>query len=449
MTLPAVVVYGTISETLMPLVDASAANIALLKERLKEARNMQGTNVVFALVRALNLLARKFGARIVAVAEPDDERRTRFAAQYELADDAVFLGWQDLLAVPRLADAVIIATQDDDHVGPAVAAARLGYHMMLEKPMAPTEPEALEILEAVEAAGVMMAVCHVLRYTPFTDAVKGVIASGALGTIASVEHLEPIGWWHFAHSYVRGNWAVEAESAPMLLAKACHDLDWLAYVIDEPVERVSSFGSLMEFRPENRPAGATERCVDCPVAATCAYAAPTIYERFLDDESGRRWPLGVLTADPTPENLDRALREGPYGRCVYLGENDVVDHQVVQLEYKGGATASFTAAAFAQLEFRKTRIFGTRGYLEGDGRTVRVLDFLTAEETVIDTEPEGGASAADGHGGGDEGLTRAFVEALRVGDPGPLRTGPRESFESHQLVWAAERARHTGTVVSL
>ncbi|MEU4745571.1 Gfo/Idh/MocA family oxidoreductase [Actinosynnema sp. NPDC023658] len=394
-------------------------------------------------------LAAAEGAAIVAVADPDPRRRRALAYQFDIPDEQVFADWAALAQRPRLADAAIIATPDRLHADPACALAERGYALLLEKPMATTPADAERIVRACTDNNVLLTVCHVLRYTAYTRRIKDIVDSGRIGDIVSVEHLEPVGWWHHAHSYVRGQWAVEATSSSMLLAKSSHDIDWLGHVVGRPVTRVSSFGGLYHFRPENKPAGAGTRCVSCPVERACPYSAVRIYERFLGDPVHERWPLGVLTDDVTPEGLRQALSEGPYGECVYSGHNDVVDHQVVNLEYEGGITASFTMTAFSVLDFRKTRIFGTRGSIEGDGRTVTVHDFLTDTSEAIHCAPQGDASAADGHGGADTELVRAFLTAVTTGDHSAVLSGAVETLRSHEVVWAAERSRTTGTVVSL
>ncbi|MEU1249718.1 Gfo/Idh/MocA family protein [Micromonospora arida] len=388
-------------------------------------------------------------ATIAAVADPDPARRIALADEFDVPAERRFASWEDLAAQPRLADAVIVATPDRAHVEPVVAFAERGYAILLEKPMAPLPEQAERIVAAAVDNDVLLAVCHVLRYTPYSQTLKRLIDSGRIGAIVSIDHLEPVGWWHHAHSYVRGNWAVEAESSSMLLAKACHDVDWLGHLIGRPVRRVSSFGGLAHFRPENRPAGATGRCVDCPVERSCAYSAIRIYERFLGDPVHEAWPLGVLTDDVSAEGVRKALEDGPYGVCVYTGRNDVVDHQVVNLEYEGGVTVAFTVTAFTALDFRKTRIFGTLGSIEGDGRTLRVHDFLTDTVETIDLDPDGDASAADGHGGADGALIEAFIAAVATGDRSLVTSGPEESISSHRVVWAAERSRATGNVVEL
>ena len=388
-------------------------------------------------------------ARVVAVAEPVAARRDAAAREFGVPEDAVFDDWATLAAKPRLADAVIIATLDRDHVGPAVALAEAGYHILLEKPIAPTEAEALAIIGAASQAGVQLAVCHVLRYTPLTRLVRDVIDNGRLGELVSIEHLEPVGWWHFAHSYVRGNWRRADQATPMLMAKACHDVDWLQYVVGRPATRVSSFGGLFHFRPTQAPPGAGSRCVECPVEDACAFSAVRLYRSCLGDPDLERWPLSTVTDTPTEEAVEQALREGPYGRCVYQSDNDALDHQVVTIEYEGGVTASLTVSAFTPKADRKTRIMGTRGYLDTDGEIIRVYDFLTSTEEVIEVGAGTDASASRGHAGGDSGLVDAFLSSIVEADASLIKSGPADSLASHRVVWAAERARRQGIVVTL
>jgi predicted dehydrogenase len=388
-------------------------------------------------------------ARIVAVAEPLAVRRERFAAAHHLPADRVFEDWRDLLGTARLADCVLVTTQDSMHRDPVLKAAELGYHILVEKPLAPTEDDCRRIVAAVEKAGVIFAVGHVLRYTPYTRALKSIVDSGRLGDIVSVQHLEPVGYWHQAHSFVRGNWRNEAASTFMLMSKSCHDIDWLQHVVGQPVSRVSSFGSLSHFTSAHRPEGAADRCLDCPpeVEAGCPFSATRFYGSRLA-AGNHRWPLNVIIDDFTPAALHAALREGPYGRCVYACDNDVVDHQVAILEFANGATASFTMTGFSEIGHRKTRIFGTRGELEGDGETLRIFDFLGDSREKVDTTL-GDPSAAGGHGGGDAGLMEAFISAVGSGDRTPILSGPQATLNSHLAVFAAERARRTATVVTL
>ncbi|MFI7541916.1 Gfo/Idh/MocA family protein [Actinoplanes sp. NPDC049599] len=381
--------------------------------------------------------------RVVAVAEPDPHRRAGAAAEFGIPAARVYADWAGLAAAGRLADAAVVATQDRLHRAPAVALAGLGYHLLLEKPMAPTEAEAAEIAAAAVRAGVILAVCHVLRYTPYTRLVKGLLDEGRIGRLVSVEHLEPVGWWHHAHAFVRGNWRREDDSGPMLLTKSCHDIDWLVHLFGGVPERVSSFGSRTHFRASQRPDGAADRCLDCPLESACPYSAKRLYLGALADPAQHFWPLGAVTEEATEQAVLHALRTGPYGRCVYAADNDVVDHQVVLMEFTGGATCSFTMSAFTPMEHRHTRLMGTHGYLDGDGRRLRHVDFRTGAETTLDS------GAADGHGGGDEALVAAFLAAVATGDPALIPSDAARSLASHRVVWAAERARRAGEIVRL
>lgn len=383
-------------------------------------------------------------ARVLAVAEPRTHQREAFARRHGIPPERAFASWQELAAAPRLADAAIVATQDCDHVGPAITLADNGYHLMVEKPLAPTEEECTELVRAVTDAGVLFAVCHVLRYRPYTRLVKRLLDEGRIGDVVSVQHLEPVGHWHYAHSYVRGNWRRRDTASFMLLAKSGHDIDWLRHIVGRPIERVSSFGSLTHFRRANQPADAADRCVACVVEPHCAYSAPRLYLGML--RAGRTgWPVSVITDDVTEDGVRTALRDGPYGRCVYASDNDVVDHQVVAMEFGGGVTATFTMTAFTPHLDRCTQIFGTQGYLDGDGERVTLHDFVTGEVSVHHI-PSDGQDVAAGHGGGDGGLLDAFTTAVATGDASHILSGPAESLESHRAVFAAERARLTGTV---
>ncbi len=387
-------------------------------------------------------------ARVVAVAEPDDERSARFRTEFNLPAERVYRDWTELAAAGRLADAAIVATHDQLHTEPAVAMAGLGYHLMLEKPMATTESDAVRIVEAVEHNKVIFALCHVLRYTRYTALLKGVLDGGRIGKVVSVQHLEPVGWWHQAHSFVRGGWHDSRTSSPMLLAKACHDIDWLMYLVGQPVSRVSSFGRLSHFRPEARPPGAADRCLDCAIEPQCPYSAPRLYLSCLGDPDRQFWPLSAVTLDHTEAGVREALRTGPYGRCVYASDNDVVDHQVVSLEFADGATGSFTMTAFTPFEQRKTRLFGTHGYVDGDGVRLRVVDFRSGAEEVLQTRT-GNASLVADHGDGDGALVETFLAAVAANDPSLLNSDATTSLASHRVVWAAEEARRDGTVVAL
>ena len=386
-------------------------------------------------------------AAVVGVAEPREKWRNRLVVDHDIPESGVADHWMGILEKPKFADAVVIATQDSLHVEPAIAFAEKGYHVLLEKPMAIDPGGCRRVVEAVAKAGVIFGVCHVLRYTPYTRKLREILDEGSIGDVVSVQHLEPVGYWHQAHSFVRGNWRNEKQSSPMLLAKCCHDVDWISYIVGSRCESVQSFGTLKHFRPESKPPDAADRCVDCDCEARCPYSAKRIYLDLV--EKGQRgWPVNVLVPEVTRDSVLEAIKTGPYGRCVYDCDNDVVDNQVVNMLFETGQTASMTMTAFTESGGRRTRIFGTRGQLEGDGSIIRRFDFLTDTWHEIETGSEDN-TILGGHGGGDGELMRAFVEAVANDDPARILSGPRETLESHMMVFAAEKSRNESRVVEI
>lgn len=416
-------------------------------------------------------------ARVVAVADPIPSRRSAMAADHGLPDDATHADWRDLLDAPRAIDAVVVATPDREHVAPTIAALDRGCHVILEKPIAPSLEGLIAVAEAAARSTGSVTVAHVLRYTAFFAAVKRALDDGWIGDVVTITHAEHIGFWHFAHSFVRGNWRNEALSSPMILAKACHDLDLLRWLAGDRCTAVASFGGLRHFRPEGAPPEALDRCWDgvdrCPAAASCPFDAVRFYVEQLDDVTG--WPVSVITEDPSPDGRLRALATGPYGRCVYATDNDVADHQVTALEFANGVRATLTVNGLTADNTRTVTINGTRGELRGrlDTGEIEIRSFLPADGEAAgpwDRDERGRAalrhrqavtiSAApvavtDGHGGGDDGLMTdvvARLRALRDGTPGAeaaARTSLAASIESHIMAFAAEESRRERRLVEL
>jgi len=374
--------------------------------------------------------------RVVAVAELDPARRERFARTHDLPPDRVFADHRALFAQGQLAGALINTTMDRDHVETTLGALETGYHVLLEKPMATTPHDCVRLVRAAESAGKMLHICHVMRYSPFYVTLYETLRSGDVGEVMTVDHRENVAFWHQAHSFVRGNWGNSGRSAPMILAKCCHDMDILYWLLDRPVVKLSSFGTLTHFTAEQAPEGAPERCMDgCPHWESCPHYAPRIY---LRDRSG--WPISAITLDLSYEGRIEALRNGPYGRCVYRCDNDVVDHMTINMLFEGDVTVTFTMHAFSHENCRTVRYDGTRASLRGhEGRgDLCLYEFRTLQERQIPMPTGEG-----GHGGGDAGLMTAFVAALR-GERGALHTSARDSLESHLMAFAAEESRLNG-----
>ncbi len=386
---------------------------------------------------------------IVGVAEPILVRNDRYTKKHQIPEQNRFKTWEDVFKVPKFADAVLITTPDRLHYGPCMAALKMGYDVLLEKPISPSEKECRDILALTKKTGRIVAVCHVLRYAPYFIQLKQMIDSGAVGELVSIQHFEPIEHVHMSHSFVRGNWHNSKDSTPIILAKSCHDLDILRWMVGKPSRSIVAMGNIKWFRKENAPAGSTERCADgCTVESTCPYSALKIYHR-----GGRRWRY-VFDLPDEKEKHDEAvlnsLKTTNYGRCVYRMDNDQADHYVSSMTFDNGITANFSMEAFTPWGGRRTRVMGAMGFIEGDMDTFTHTDFRTGKVTkwdskAVDLENYRGS----GHGGGDFGLVHDWVQAVSQKNPSLLTSTIDVSIESHVMCFAAEKSRRSKKVESV
>ncbi len=390
---------------------------------------------------------------LVAVADIRPDRVAVAAERYHIPAEMCFDSVESLLKAPKLADVLFICTPDDVHYQPAIDALNLGYHLLLEKPAARSVAECRHIAELAENKHLHVIVCHVLRYTVFYQTIKKLLDEGKVGRIMNVEAIERVAYWHQAHSFVRGNWHVAADTTPMILAKCCHDMDMLLWLTGKKCERVTSFGHLSHFTAENLPKGAPERCSDaCPIAESCVYNAERFYlERFR--KSGDSWPVNVVAPEPTEEKIRAALASGvneagcDYGRCVYRMNNDVVDHQVVSLQLADDVTVAFTMTAFTATGGRVMRICGTAGEIFADmeRNIIRVMEFGKAP---VEIDVRKLTDDFSGHGGGDGRMITDLLDLLDGKPMSPALTTISRSVESHYVALAAEESRtHGGQVV--
>lgn len=371
---------------------------------------------------------------VVAVAEIDPVKR-------EIAKKAhqcpVFENWQDMLASSLKADIIAVATQDKDHPEHAVACMEKGFDVLLEKPIATTEEGCKQILVASEQYARKVIVCHVLRYTPFYSKVKEIVDSGTLGDVLAVYTSENVGYYHQSHSFVRGPWGNKDESCPMILAKCCHDMDLLYWLVGKKCEKVASFGSLSYFKEENAPTNSARYCADC--TADCIYRAQTLYKKY-------RWMAGYFSSDTDWRKVEKQLAHSQYDRCVFRCDNDVVDHQVCVFRFENGITATHTMDAFSRDIYRDIKIHGTKAELVG----VMEKNFLEIRPFVGEVQriPFDKTLTDGGHGGGDDGLMAEIYNAYN-GMPTKHLTYLKDSMESHKMAFAAETARVTETTVDV
>lgn len=382
--------------------------------------------------------------KLTSVCEINKEKLAVAKLLHHLNDNMLFDSDEKFFEAGKLADYLFICTQDKDHYEHAMKALELGYDLLLEKPITPSIEETVKIEQRALELGRKIVVCHVLRYTAFYEKIKETMDSGILGDIIAVEMKENVGYWHQAHSFVRGDWANSKDSCPMILAKCCHDLDIAVYLTGSECERVSAIGKLHHFKPENAPAGSTLRCLDgCKAKKDCPYDCEKIYIDGLKKvprnarkgawPQSRVVPSGIVSVDA----LYKELKTGDFGRCVYHCDNDVVDYQVTQMLFKNGINCTLTMTAFSNIIDREIRVRGTKGELIGDMEE-KILYYVEygKKKKKISLAKVGGLS---GHGGGDVGM----MEGLANGNAKSTIT---ESIQSHLMAAASEYSRINGGI---
>jgi predicted dehydrogenase len=400
--------------------------------------------VIGAGVRGTSLARKLYssvsGAVIAAVAEPDEERRRSFVKEFGLPEEAAFSGWQDLTARLGECDAAIIATLDNEHAGPAVASLNRDWHILLEKPLADSFYDCKLIVKTQRERKKVVAVCHTLRFMEGFRKVKQILSNDAIGNLVHIEHMEAIGNLRFAHNYVRGRWSKERENTFLLLHKCSHDIDFINWLFREQCLRVSSFGSLKYFKPDNAPAGSTRRCTDgCVLNDTCPYSAPHIYVNTRLDE----WPArDICKIHTTGEHLN-AVKKGPFGLCVWHSDNDVVDHQVVMMEFEGGATATCTLTGFSGTNGRRIRAQGTHGEMlfdESEG-TISVRRFAEKENKIIRIERD------ELYHPEDQNIVDEWLSSIIHSTS--VTVDADEALRTHAVVFAAEISRKENRTVEM
>ena len=371
--------------------------------------------------------------RLVGVVELNDIRRQSVAERFGLEPSQCYADYHDFFRNPVQTDAVMVCTPENMHFEPTMLAIEAGYHVLLEKPIAQTLEECQAIGEAARKKGVLVSVCHVLRYHPYFMKVKELVDSGELGHIISINHRTSVGVDRAAHGFVRGIWRSERLSNPMLMSKCCHDIDFLLWLTKTPCRKLTSFGSLRWFKAKNAPEGSAERCIDCGVESHCPFSAVDLYQVRRDWIANFDVPEGKTIDDV----IEDQLREGLYGRCVYHCDNDVVDHQIVSMEMESEVTVNFSMDIFTLKDCRETHISLTEGEIDGDENRLRVRRFRGAEETVYDFS---GLAHQPFHAGADLAIIADFIDAIRTGRR-DLVTSIDRSVESHRICFEAERSR--------
>lgn len=387
------------------------------------------------------ILKRKYSkqAKIVAVIECNPQKLAIAKKEHALSDDACFSDFDEFLKQNVPADWLFVCTQDCDHFKHTIAALKKGYNVLLEKPISKDIGECETIAAYAKKLNRKVAVCHVLRYTAFYSQVKKIADSGILGKIISIEMVENVGYWHQAHSFVRGDWRKSEDSSPMIFAKCCHDLDLMAYFAESPCVNVSSIGKLNHFQKSDAPEGHAEYCMQCSLS-NCPYDARKIYLDTLAKippcMRKYAWPQTRVAPDgePTMDKVAKALEKGQFGKCVYECDNDVVDYQSSMMEFANGVQGTLIMTAFSDEIYRTITVRGTLGTLSGKFEdNVLSLNIFGKKPRKVKTRH----SVKGGHGGGDIGLMDGLVN-------GRLLTDIDLSIQSHKMAFACEESRING-----
>lgn len=397
--------------------------------------------------------------RIVGVADPNPVRRKKCMERFGFGEDMCFESAAALTEKGKLADAIINGTMDEVHIETSVPLLNIGYDMLLEKPFAVNETEMRQLTDCVKKNHNRVMICHVLRYTPFYYGIKERVVKGEIGDIINIQTSEHVSYHHLSTSYIRGKWANSDKChTSMLLAKCCHDLDIMMWMMAETTpSRVCSFGSKYQFKPENAPEGAGTRCLtDCPLVDTCNFSAKRLYIDHPDRWSFYVWDQLEKIENPSIEDKIELLKgDSPYGRCIYKCDNNVVDHQSVLINFANGATGTHNMVGGASAPLRHIHIVGTKGEIYGNFEESK---FFVSK---IDPSPSahGGecqieevdlnvsgdmVGAYGGHGGGDERLAADFVKFIRGEKPSLACTSIFDSIAGHLAVYLADASRENG-----
>lgn len=397
--------------------------------------------------------------KIVGVADPNPIRRKKAMDYFGFKEDMCFENAEELAKKGKLADTVINGTMDEQHLETAVPLLNAGYDMLLEKPFAPNEEEMRQIVNCAKKNNSKVMICHVLRYTPFYYAIKERIVNGEIGDIINIQTTEHVSYHHLSTSYIRGKWANSDKChTSMLLAKCCHDLDIIMWMMSETKpKQISSFGGKFQFKPENAPKEAGTICMkDCPLVDTCVYSTKRLYIDHPD-----RWAFYVWDALEGKKNVtieDKIAlmkSDSPYARCIYKCDNNVVDHQSVLINFESGATGTHNMVGGSAEPRREIHIIGTKGEIFGN--------FEESKFTVLKIDPSPDAhneecdveevdlrvtgdmvGAYGGHGGGDERLAADFVKFIRGEKPSLACTSIFDSVAGHLSVYLADKSRENG-----
>jgi predicted dehydrogenase len=334
-----------------------------------------------------------------------DERSVENALKKGHADANVCSSLQELVNDPGI-DWVMIATWNRDHANSAITALEAGKNVFCQKPLATTLEDCLRMRDAWKASGKLFQLGFNLRYSPHYVRIHELVERNSIGSMISMEFNETLEFNH--GGFIMADWRrLKKDSGPHVLEKCCHDIDLVNWIVGSPAVRVASFGGLDFYTPEY--ASRVEE-IGPNAEGKVAYSA---------------WPM-------------------PEDRNPFTCDKDIIDNQVVIIEYANGVRATFHMNNNAGIQERRMYLCGTHGSIRADVLT----GAIDLKAIGWDTETQNHSTTGQGsHGVGDEVLAQELAESMING--APPRVGIEEGILSAVTCFAIDDAMVSGTVVDV
>lgn len=372
---------------------------------------------------------------VVAVVETKIGRRNKFKEIFDLPEDKVFEHIDDFFEKEKMADAVIVCSKDDTHFLIATKALQKGYHVLVEGPVANNLDKLVHLKDLCEnnKDKVFMAAMP-YRYSNLFLKLKEIIESKDMGTLVNISYNSYIGYDKYVHNFVRGNWRLDSDSAPLILTNSCYDLDILEFLINSTCEKISSFSELNHFTRRNLQLDMSELCIRCSKDKECPYFAQKIY---LDNEEMSK----SVHINPTKENIEEILKEGQYGQCVYSCDNNVSDNLISILKFKNNITATLNISAFTKEENKDIRLMFTHGEVCANLKdsTISIKKFIDDKEIIVKIQKDNA----------DEKLIKDFISKIKNNSLNNLKSSVISTISSHITGFACEFSTVSESVVDV
>ena len=395
-----------------------------------------GTGLRGAYTYAPLIAKYKDKCEIVAFVENKKGRRDLFLEKYPVDKDMVFDNLNDFIAHDKLADAVIISHYDLLHYDTAQVLLVKGYDVLVETPVANSLDGLVHLKEySLKNKDRLFMVAYNNRYSSFYTKLKEIVDDKKLGDLINISYNVDIGYQNFVHNYVRGNWRITSDTATIMLTNSCQDIDMMINLSKGKCQKVSCFSDLRIFNWENFNTKMSENCFRCSEEESCPFSAKKIYlqeDKFINNS---------VHINPTKDNLEAILKQGPYGKCVFYCDNDVCDNLTSIFKFDNKVTSNFNINAFTKESDKKIRLFYKEGEVEASfkQKEIKIKSFLNTDEKIIKIDQENT----------DEKLFLDFIDRVKNKNYKSCISDVGSVIESHVATFAAEFANVSETVVDV